>query len=231
VKRFYKAVDVVESADGAAIQLDARPVRTPAKRELRVPTRGLADAVADEWRAQTENIKPASMPLTQIASTALDHVGPNRGEVVEITAAYGSSDLLCYRADAPAELVVRQASAWNPVLEWFTSHTGVALVTTTGIIHRTQPADAVSVMDRLVADHDDWRLAGLSLATARLGSLVLAIGLINGKFSAAEAMALAHVDEDFQIERWGQDDEALAHRAGVAADVATARTLIDLLKT
>lgn len=230
MKRFYKSVAVVEGSDGTAIHLDGKPVRTPGKRALAAPTTALADAVAEEWRSQGDDIVPATMPLTQIASTALDHVGPNRSEVVEVTAAYGRSDLLCYRADAPAALVARQATAWDPVLARFADLHGATLVTTAGLVHRTQPAEAVAVMDRLVADHDDWHLAGLSLATARLGSLVLALGLVAGDLPPAEAMALAHVDEDFQIERWGQDDEALARRAGIAADVATARTLIDLLR-
>ena len=224
MKRFYKSVSLVADADGTAIQLDDRPVRTPGKRSLTVPTNALAGAVADEWRAQGETIVPNSMPLTQIASTALDHVGPNRGEVVEVTAAYGRSDLLCYRADAPDSLISRQQEAWDPVLIRFTDRHGARLATTTGIIHCTQPSEAIEIMDQLVDEHDDWCLAAL-------GSLVLALELVSGDLSPAEAMALAHIDEDFQIERWGQDDEALERRAGIAADVATARTLIDLLNS
>ncbi|MEM7443150.1 MAG: ATP12 family protein [Pseudomonadota bacterium] len=231
MKRFYKSVTVIDGEGGFAIELDGRPVRTAGKRALVTPTGALADAIAEEWQAQADEIVPAQMPLTQIANTALDHVGPNRAEVVEVTAAYGRSDLLCYRADAPTELVDRQSAAWDSVLAWFAENHGAPLLTTSGIVHRSQPDASISIMDNLVTSHDDWRLAGLSLATARLGSLVLAIGLTSGKFDVAEAMALAHIDEDYQIERWGQDDEALARRASIAEDVTSARRLIDLLNS
>ncbi|MEM8587464.1 MAG: ATP12 family protein [Pseudomonadota bacterium] len=231
MKRFYGSTSARVTDDGVVVHLDDRPVRTPGKRLLAVPTQDLGEAIADEWASQGDEIAPASMPLTELASTALDHVGPNRAAVVEATAAYGRSDLLCYRADQPQALVDRQTEAWEPPLEWFQDRHGIALATTVGIMHLAQAPEAIAAMDRTVAGHDDWRLAALSLATARLGSLVLAIGLIDGRFDAAEAMALAHLDEDFQIERWGQDDEAMARRAGIAAEVASARRLVDLLKT
>jgi len=231
VKRFYGSTSARMTDDGVVVHLDDRPVRTPGKRLLAVPTQDLGEAIAAEWAAQGDEIAPASMPLTELASTALDHVGPNRGAIVEATAAYGRSDLLCYRADQPQALVDRQVEAWEPPLEWFKGRHGVSLVKTVGIMHLAQAPDAIAAMDRIVANHDDWRLAALSLATARLGSLVLALGLIDGRFDAAEAMALAHLDEDFQIERWGQDDEAMARRASIAAEVASARRLVDLLNT
>lgn len=229
MKRFYRSAEAAETEGGFGVQLDSRPVRTPAKNLLTLPNRDLAEAIAGEWAAQGNEIVPAGMPLTALASTALDHVGPNRDEVIEITAAYGRTDLLCYRAERPTALVERQAVSWDPVLAWFAERHGVRLETTAGIVHRAQAAEAILAMDRIVAGHDDWRLAALSLATARLGSLVLALGLIGDRYDPAEVMALAHIDEDFQIERWGEDDEALARRAGIAAEVATARRLVDLL--
>ena len=231
MKRFYGSTSARVTDDCVVVHLDDRPVRTPGKRLLAVPTQDLGEAIAAEWAAQGDEIAPASMPLTELASTALDHVGPNRTAIIEATAAYGRSDLLCYRADQPQALVDRQVEAWEPPLEWFKDRHGVSLVKTVGIMHLAQAPEAIAAMDRIVANHDDWRLAALSLATARLGSLVLALGLIDGRFDAAEAMALAHLDEDFQIERWGQDDEAMARRAGIAAEVASARRLVDLLKT
>ncbi|MEO1225963.1 MAG: ATP12 family protein [Pseudomonadota bacterium] len=231
MKRFYDSTSARVTDDGVVVHLDDRPVRTPGKRLLTVPTQDLGEAIAAEWAAQGDEIAPASMPLTELASTALDHVGPNRTAIVEATAAYGRTDLLCYRADQPEALVDRQTEAWEPPLEWFKDRHGVSLATTVGIVHLAQAPEAIAAMDQIVADHDDWRLAALSLVTARLGSLVLALGLVDGRFDPAEAMALAHLDEDFQIERWGEDDEAMARRASIAAEVASARHLIDLLKT
>lgn len=229
MKRFYTSATAAETDDGMVVLLDGRPVRTPAKRLLEVPVQDLAEAIAGEWAAQGDDLVPASMPLTAIVSTALDHVGPNRNEVIEATATFGRTDLVCYRAKEPTALVERQAIAWDPAIAWFADRHGVRLETTRGIIHRAQSAEAIAAMDRIVAGHDDWQLAALSLATARLGSLVLALGLVGDQFDPAEAMALAHIDEDFQIERWGEDAEAMARRAGIAAEVATARRLIDFL--
>lgn len=222
IRRFYRAADVAAATDGFAVVLDGRPVRTPAGRQLAVPVRALADALAEEWQSQGETLEPTAMPLTQLASTAIDRVGPNREAIVEELLRYATSDLLCYRAEQPRELVERQNRVWQPLLDWATSAFDVRLAVTAGVIPVSQPEAAVAALRRSLGAFDDWRLTALQAATAATGSLILALSMAHGRLSAADAFAASQLDELYQAELWGDDAEAEQRRARLRDDVDAA---------
>ncbi len=229
LKRFYRTAAAVAGDDGHRVTLDGRPVRTPGKRALVLPTAALAAAVAAEWQDQGDTVVPDSMALMQLACTAIDRVAPVRPAIVERVAAYGETDLLCHRADAPAALVDRQAALWQPPLDWAAATLGIRLTVTTGILAVDQPPEALAGLAARLGALDDFRLAAAAQVTGALGSVMLALCLVQGRLSPAAATDAAFLDEDFQAERWGQDAEAAARRAAIAAEVATAARLIDLL--
>jgi len=220
VKRVYKKVAVRAAEGGFAVMLDGRPVRTPGRKMLVVPSRALAEAIAGEWRAQGDKVEPRSMPLTRLASTALDLVGQRRPAIVDEIAAYAMTDLVCYRADAPAELKARQHEVWQPLLDWAAARYGAALVVTAGVVPRPQPPEALAALRRAVEAYDDMALVALHAATAAAGSLIVALALLDGHIDAAEAFAISQLDETFQIERWGEDAEAARRRAALRDDLA-----------
>jgi chaperone required for assembly of F1-ATPase len=222
VKRVYKKVAVQAAEGGFAVMLDGRPVRTPGRKMLAVPSRALAEAIAGEWRAQGDKVEPRSMPLTRLASTAIDLVGQRRPAIVDEIAAYAMTDLVCYRADAPAELAARQRAAWQPLLDWAAARYGAALVVTAGVVPRPQPPEAVAALHRAIEAHDDMALVALHAATAAAGSLIVALALLDGRIDAAEAFAVSQLDETFQIEKWGEDAEAAHRRAALRNDLAQA---------
>jgi chaperone required for assembly of F1-ATPase len=222
VKRVYTEVAVEPAEGGFAVMLDGRPVRTPGRRMLAVPSRALAEAIAAEWRAQGDRVEPRSMPLTRLASTALDLVGQRRPAIVDEIAAYAGTDLVCYRADAPAELAARQHAAWQPLLDWAAARYGAAFVVTQGVVPRTQPPEALAALRRAVEAYDDMALVALHAATAAAGSLIVALALLDGRIDAAEAFAASQLDETFQIEKWGEDAEAARRRAALRDDLAQA---------
>lgn len=207
-KRFWTAAEAVACDGGFTVRLDGRPVKTPAKAALVVPTQAMAQAIAAEWDAQTGEVKPATMPVTRAANSAIDKIIPQRNEVVEILAAYGQSDLLCYRATAPAALIARQAAGWDPVLDWAASVLGARLVVTAGVVHVAQPHDALERLTARVAGMTEFQLAGLHDLVAISGSLVLALAVTERRLTPDEAWALSRVDETWQIEQWGADEEA-----------------------
>lgn len=211
MKRFYQSVTTAPAEGGHHVLLDGRPVRTPAKALLVLPTPALAAALADEWQAQATDIVPAAMPLTRHANTALDRVAPQRDVVVAEIARYGESDLLCYRADWPAELVARQASAWDPLIAWAQARYDLTLAVTSGIVHVAQPAETLARLTQAVAALDDWRLAALHTLTTLSGSLVIGLALVDGAVGADGAWAASQLDELYQVEHWGED--ALATKA------------------
>jgi len=203
-------VSAKTDGDGYGIFLDGRPVRTPAKSKLILPTRTLALAVADEWDAQADQIKPDTMPLTRTANSAIDKVAIQKTEVADNLAAYGDSDLLCYRAESPAELVARQNAAWDPVLDWAAQELGARLCPRIGVIHKPQLQDATAQLTARVHALSVFELAGFHDLVALTGSLILGFATIR-RFRALEEIWLAsRVDELWQIEQWGQDDEAQA---------------------
>lgn len=225
MKRFYKDVVV---ANGA-ILLDGRPVKTPARAPLALPSPALAEAVAAEWGAQGAEIDPRSMPLTGLSNAAIDRVAPDPTAFVLPLAAYAESDLLCYRADAPAELVARQADAWDPLLDWARARFDIHLIVTSGIVHAPQPAAAVARLSEALAARSAFALAAMSPLVTIGGSLVTALALAEGEIDANAAFDVTHLDELWQAERWGEDRLALEARAARRRDFMAAAELLRLL--
>lgn len=207
MKRFWAAAGVAERPEGWAVVLDGRPVKTPAKVPLVLPTEALARAVAEEWDAQQGEVRPARMPLTRTANSAIDKVAPMAAAVVEEIARYGGTDLLCYRATGPAGLIARQAAAWDPWLDAIAAR-GMALRVTSGIVHVAQPEESLAALTAEVARRSHFELAALYDLVAITGSLVLGLAVAEGQLDASDAFNLARLDEDWQAEQWGVDDEA-----------------------
>lgn len=221
-KRFWKAATVQALPDGWAVLLDTRPVRTPAKTPLVLPTEGLAQLVAAEWDAQTGKIDPSAMPATRMANSALDKVSPMVSAVADHLAEYGGSDLLCYRAEKPAALVRRHAEAWDPLLDWAADHLGARLTVTQGVIHVAQPPQALETLRAHVRTYGPFHLAAFHDLVAISGSLILALAVAKSRLAAAEGWDLARIDETFQAEEWGEDEEAAEIAALKRADFLSA---------
>lgn len=211
-KRFYTTVAVVGLEGGYGIVLDGRPVRTPGRALLAVPSKALAEALAGEWIAQGANIDPATMPLTRIANSAIDGVAPRRDEVAADIVAYAGNDLVCYRAEAPPTLVAAQARAWDPVLAWARDALGAEFIVASGIMPVTQPLQAREKIAAVVAPLDAFALASLHVMTTLTGSALIALARLKGDMGPKEAWAAAHVDEDWQASQWGEDAEAVERR-------------------
>lgn len=228
-KRAYRGVAVVPLEGGFGIALDGKPVATPAKARLVLPSRALAEAVAAEWEAQGPEIDPLAMPLTRLAESAIDLVGPGRAELIARTAAYAATDLLCHRADGPAALVARQQAAWQPVLDWAALRYRAALKVTTGVITVEQLPAALEALRRAVAAYDDMQLTAVAAATAACGSLLLGLVLAEGRIDAEAASALSQLDEAYQSELWGEDEDAARRRQALRGDIAAAARFLILL--
>jgi chaperone required for assembly of F1-ATPase len=218
-RRFYKSVTVEQGEDGWRVLLDGKRLRSPAKLDFAMPTRALAEAIAAEWDAQSERVDPHSMPMMQLAATAVDRIAADRDRIIAETAAYAGSDLVCYRADAPAELARRQDEVWQPLVAWVAERYDVALNVTAGIVAVAQPPHALAAFRRVLEAADLFSLAALATLTGAAGSLVIALALAEGRLTAEQAAAAALLDELFQAERWGSDPEAEARRAGVRRDL------------
>jgi chaperone required for assembly of F1-ATPase len=230
MKRFYKEASAGEVEGGYGVLLDGRPMRTPQAARLAVPTRPLAQALAGEWDSQGEKVTPAAMPLTQIACTAIDLVTRERDRAVEEVVSFAEAELLCYRADAPRELVQRQVALWQPLLDWLEATTGAALVPVTGIVHTPQPPESLERIRTAVEGFDGFGLAALAMAVRASGSLVVGLALAKGRLSPEEAFAAAELDETYSIEQWGEDPVAADRRAILLADLVAARRFLDLLR-
>lgn len=225
-KRFYKDVTVAEAADAPSgvfrILLDGRPVRTPAKRELTMPNRELAEALAREWRAQKDTIDPGTMPLTRLANSAIDGVAERMAEVRASILAYGGSDLLCYLAEGPEELIERQSRRWGEIHAWIDQAFDIELELAAGVMPVAQDEAMLARLDAAMGERSPLELAALHVITSTTGSLLLALAVLHRRVSPADAWALAHLDEDFQIEKWGEDAEATARRGRRWAEVEAA---------
>ena len=231
MKRVYKTVTTRRSDDGGwGIALDNRPMRTPGKNELVLPTEPLAAAIAAEWDAQQDEIRPQAMPLTRLAATAIDRTAPLRERVVAETADYADTDLVCYRADHPPALAARQQCVWQPLIDWATLRYDAALAITSGVIPTPQSPTTLKAFAGAVAAQDDFRLTALHTLTATCGSVVIALALIEGRLDAEGAFAASQLDETFQIEAWGEDAEAANRRRALAADIEAAARFIALLE-
>lgn len=228
-KRFWAKATVETAEGGFAVHLDGRPVRSPLKTLIALPSRALAGGIAAEWDAQAEVIDPLSMPLTRAANATLDKVVPQQAEVAANLAEYGGTDLLCYRAAGPDTLVARQAEAWDPMLEWADTELGARLSVTQGIMHVTQPANAVEALRARVAALSPWELTALSEFVTLSGSLVLGLAAMSGQPSA-RLWPLSRIDEQWQIDQWGEDAEEAARVAVKAAAFAQAERYLGLLR-
>lgn len=230
IQRFYQTAATRAADDGIAVVLDGRPVKTPQTRvDLVVPTRALAEAIADEWSGQRETVDPRDMPLIALACTALDTVRTRRNDLVASIARYAETDLLCYRVPAPQTLADRQQTLWQPLLDWAALTYDARLNVTTGILPVEQPADAVQALAAATARLDDMRLAALSAAVDAAGSLILGLALVERRITAMTAFDAAEVEASFQIEEWGADAEAMRRRETLQAELEAVERFIRLL--
>lgn len=221
-KRFYKHAAARDTGSGFAVELDGRGVKTPAGKPLVLPTRALADAVAGEWNAQGDDIDPKSMKLMPLAGTALDRVPDVRDGLIEGLLRYADTDLLCYRAAHPDDLAVRQARAWQPLLDWAADELGARLNVTEGVIAVAQDDAARRALRAQLEPLDDLALTAMGEMVGITGSLVIGLALVKGRISVDEALVACHVDEDHQIEQWGEDPEAKRARDLKAQDLRAA---------
>ena len=229
-KRFYKDVAVVDGEGGWRVTLDGKTMRTPAKGDFVVPTRPLADAVAEEWRAQGEHIQPESMPLTKLVNSAVDAARGREEPVMDDILGHAASDLLFYRADAPDGLVARQAQYWDRVLAWARQDIGAPFVLGEGVMPIDQPPASLDRLRAQLAGRDDFGLTSLHVMTTLTGSALLALAVALGRLTPEEAWKAAHVDEDWQISQWGEDAEAASRRERRWRDFAAAALMLDLLR-
>ncbi|MDW3205884.1 MAG: ATP12 family protein [Alphaproteobacteria bacterium] len=229
MKRFYKESSVGEVEGGFTVLLDGKTVRTPAKAALVLPTRALAEAVSSEWAEQGDKVVPDSMPMMTLAATAIDRVAAARGDVAADAAGYAGSDLLCYRAETPIELAQRQAEGWDPVLAWAGERYDVQFNTTAGIMPVDQPEETRARFRAVAESFDAHHLTAVHVMTTATGSFLLALAVVEGHCEPASAFALSRIDETYQEELWGVDEEAAARRDRLAREIDQAHRFLTLL--
>ncbi len=231
IKRFYKKADAVSDDSGAGwrVVLDGRAVKTPAKADFLLPSEVLAREIASEWDAQGEKVLPATMPIMQLAATAIDRVRPNRDTVIAELTGYGRSDLLCYRASFPEDLIERQAKAWQPLLDWSKAELGVSLSVTEGVMPISQDDRALLRLQDHVESFDDYYLTALHSLTTVSGSVIIGLAVMNRHIDAVAAFKAAMLDEEYAMEKWGEDAEAMARRDRHRAELLAAGRYLELL--
>lgn len=229
LRRFYKTATAAPASGGHTVHLDGRALRTPGGNALLLPGRALAEAIAGEWDAQGEEFALPEMYLTRLAFTAIDRVAPQHGAVAAQAAAFARADVMCYRADAPSELVERQKAAWDPLLDWAAARFRAPLATGTGLGFVEQSDEALRALETYLARLDPFRLAALQNAAGLTGSLVVALALAEGERDVEAAFAAAHLEELYQAEVWGTDPEAAARREQTRTELAATARFLDLL--
>ncbi len=229
MKRFYKKAAVVRTDRGFLVELDGRVVKTPEKRPNISPTRPLARAICREWNNQGDRVNPDSMPMAKLQNTALDRVEIRRGDLIGELVKYAGTDLLCYRADYPQDLARRQESLWQPLLDWVSDRHGVDLKVTTGILHLAQEDDQLARLEQHLQGLDSFRLAAFHNITTLCGSVSVALNILGGNISADQAWEAALLDENYQIENWGSDEEAKIRHDNMKAELDIATRFLDLL--
>lgn len=230
MKRFYKTATAARDGGGFSIRLDDRPIRTPGRRLLLLPSEGLARAVADEWAGQGQTIQPQAMPLTRLANTTVDQLPQRRADALAEIMGYASADLLCYRQAAPVELVSRQAEHWQPWLDWSAAGLGARLVTTTRLDPIPQPARSLALLEQAATALDDWRLVSLHAATRLTSSIVLGFAMLEGALASDTAFDVAMLEELFEIERWGLEEEQAKRHAALRLELAAIETYLRELR-
>jgi chaperone required for assembly of F1-ATPase len=229
-KRFYASAGVAEADGGFVITLDGKPIRTPSGRQVMAPTREIAQAIAAEWNAQGEMINPLTMPLTRFANSVVEAVAERIDAVADDVAKYLGTDLLFYRAGHPEALVAREAAHWDPILFWAADTLGAHFILAEGIVHITQPDPAIKAA-REAFPADPWSVAALHVVTTLTGSALLALALAHGVRDPEQVWAAAHVDEDWNIEKWGMDEEVAARRASRLVDFEAAARILKALRS
>jgi chaperone required for assembly of F1-ATPase len=230
-KRFYTEVSVTEGDDGHAVQLDGRPVKTPARNTLAVPTARLAELLRDEWASQVEVIDPRTMPVTRLVNTAIDGIAIEPQAVFEDILRFSSSDMLCYRAENPENLVLRQRQQWDPILDWVAEEHGASFELISGVMPKEQPRDAIAAFSSVLRKYDTpIELAVLHTVTTLTGSAILALAFAEGRLNAEEAWQLAHLEEDWTNEQWGADTEAQHRRTQRRDELQAAAAVFQALK-
>jgi chaperone required for assembly of F1-ATPase len=229
MKRFYKAASVTGEAAPFGVALDGKPLRTPGRAPLAVPTRALAEAIATEWNGQGEAIIPQSMPLTGLANAAIDRVAPDVAGFADGLAVFAENELLAYRADYPPALVAHQATQWDPWLAWARARYDVDFTLVTGIIHRPQPASTLERVRAAYRAFDAFRLAALHPVVTISGSAVIGLAVAEAQMDAEAAWLIGHLDELWQAEQWGKDPLAEAGHKERQRDLAAAVVMLRLL--
>ena len=231
IRRFYRQAGVAKAMGGYALTLDGKPAKTPGKRTAVMPIKALAEEVADEWQAQDKTISFPSMPLTRITNSAIDLVADQRPQVVEWVAGYAASDLLCHRADHPANLKARQEARWSPLLVWLSERYDVSLHARCQILPISQPAASLARLRQVVSTFANFPLAALHRLTSESSSLVLALALAETRIDADTLWSLCQLDEDFQAESWGRDTEAEVRRRNLRESILAASRVLTLCRS
>jgi chaperone required for assembly of F1-ATPase len=226
MKRFYKDVSIAAADAGFAVLLDGKPVKTPARNGLVLPTEQLALAIAQEWRNQDEAIVATAMPLLRLANTVIDGVAANRTDVISAILRFGENDLLCYRAHQPPQLVTRQCEGWDPLLDWARQRYGAHMTVAEGLGHVDQTPDALGALRQALEEYDAFSLGALHVIASITGSAVLALAAAEGFITGGDAFELSRIDENYQAEKWGEDAEAAKRAAALAHELDKAAQLI-----
>jgi chaperone required for assembly of F1-ATPase len=229
-KRFYDHVAIKDEGVGAGVLLDGKPVRTPGKAAFVLPNKAVAEAIGDEWRGQGARIDPATMPLTRLANSVIDGVKGHEEAVIGDILNYAGSDLICYRAEGPKGLVTLQTKHWDPIVAWAKRDLGVPMRLAEGVMHVAQAPSSLDAIGKRLARFDSWSLAGLHVMTGLSGSALLALVVALGRLSPEQAWAAAHIDEDWQISQWGEDEEAKERRESRWRDFAAAARMLKMLE-
>ena len=229
-KRSYEHVAIKDEGGGAAVLLDGKKVRTPGKAAFLLPNAALAEAIAEEWRGQGARIEPQTMPLTRLANSVIDGVKGNEAAVVDDILKYAGSDLLCYRVERPKGLVALQTKHWDPILAFAKQDLGAKMRLSEGVMHVEQTPTSLEAIKKRFNTFDPWSLAALHVMTGLSGSALLALAVALGRLTPEEAWEAAHVDEDWQIAQWGEDEEAKQRRANRDRDFSAAARMLTLLK-
>jgi chaperone required for assembly of F1-ATPase len=230
LKRDYKIVAVEAIDGGFRVTLDGRPLHTPARAPLILPQRTLIDAIAAEWDAQIEKLQPETMPVMQLVSTAIDRVAPQRDRIAADIAQYAATDLVCYRAESPMELVARQHKIWQPLVDWVRRQFDAPLEVTAGVMPKPQPDEALQRLRIAIDALGDLELTALQALTSASGSVVIGLAVHGGVIDADQAWAASQLDETFQIEKWGEDAEAAKRRQSLLTEIRNAARFLELLR-
>ncbi|MGI9510864.1 MAG: ATP12 family chaperone protein [Geminicoccaceae bacterium] len=229
MKRFYKETGIDAVDGGFRVLLDGHALKTPARHELISPVEGLARIIAEEWDGQAETIVPDAMPITRLATTAIDRMPDLREAAIDEVAGYAETDLVCYRASNPDELVKRQHAAWQPALGWMAKRYDISFDVTVSLLPANQPDATLKAVRNVVGAIDDWPLVGVHAATTGLGSVVLALALWHGELDADRATDSSLVDALFEIERWGEERDATKRHEALRRDIMGAARFLEYL--